>query len=251
MARLPRLSIPGSLHHVMQRGHNHEAIVKTDADRHMLLALVAEQAPQCHVGLHAYVLMDTQIHLLLTPATNDGISLMMQAVGRRYVRYFNDQHHRTGTLWDGRYRSTVVQAERHLISNMCFLDLMPVRAGAVTQPDLYPWSSHCSYVGQVQEKRLTPHPLYWSLGNTPFAREAAYEQLVHAGLSESQSKEIEASVLHGWALGDPAFVRSIQQQTSRRVSKSRPGRPPLRPLMEPGPVEQETSVHHINVSLNK
>lgn len=228
MARLPRLSIPGNLHHVMQRGNNHESIVRSDADRQVFLALLMEQAIQFRVALHAYVLMDTHVHLLLTPANHDGISLMMQAVGRRYVRYFNDLHHRSGTLWDGRYRSTVVQAERHLISNMCFLDLMPVRAGVVDQPHLYPWSSHCSYVGQVQDKRLTPHPVYWSLGNTPFAREAAYAQKVREGLSESQIKSIEAAVLHGWALGHVDFIAGIQQQTSRRVSKARPGRPPLR-----------------------
>jgi len=228
MARLPRLSIPGSLHHVMQRGNNQEAIVKTDADRQMLLALVAEQSLQFRVALHAYVLMDTHLHLLLTPATNDGISLMMQAVGRRYVRYFNDLHHRSGTLWDGRYRSTVVQAERHLISSMCFLDLMPVRAGRVAQPELYAWSSHRTYVGQVQDKHLVPHPVYWNLGNTPFAREIAYAERVREGLSETQTQTIEASVLHGWALGDPDFIAGIQKQTSRRVSKARPGRPSLR-----------------------
>ena len=228
MARLPRLSIPGNLHHVMQRGNNREAIVRSDADRQTLLALVTEQALQCRVALHAYVLMDTHLHLLLTPANNNGISLMMQAVGRQYVRYFNDLHRRSGTLWDGRYRSTVVQADRHLITNMCFLDLMPVRAGIVGQPHLYPWSSHCSYVGQVQEKRLTPHPVYWSLGNTPFAREAAYAERVREGLSETQVESIEAAVLHGWALGDMDFIAGLQQQTPRRVSKARPGRPPLR-----------------------
>lgn len=228
MARLPRLSIPGNLHHVMQRGNNREAIVRSDADRQTLLTLVTEQALQYRVALHAYVLMDTHLHLLLTPASNNGISLMMQAVGRRYVRYFNDLHRRSGTLWDGRYRSTVVQAERHLITNMCFLDLMPVRAGIVIHPHLYPWSSHCTYVGQVQDKRLTPHPVYWSLGNTPFAREAAYAERVREGLSETQVESIEAAVLHGWALGDMEFIAGLQQQTPRRVSKARPGRPPLR-----------------------
>lgn len=227
MARLPRLSIPGNLHHVMQRGNNHETIVRSDADRQILLEMVAEEALQFHVALHAYVLMDTHLHLLLTPVSVNGISLTMQAVGRRYVRYFNDLHHRSGTLWDGRYRSTVVQAERHLISNMCFLDLIPVREGVVGQPHLYAWSSHRNYVGQIQDKRLVPHPVYWSLGNTPFAREAAYAERVREGLSQSIAKDIEASVLHGWALGDPDFIAGIQQQTSRRVSKARPGRPTI------------------------
>jgi len=212
----------------MQRGNNQNAIVKTDADRQMLLTLMADQALQFRVALHAYVLMDAHLHLLLTPATNDGISLMMQAVGRRYVRYFNDLHRRSGTLWDGRYRSTVVQAERHLISDMCFLDLMPVREGVVSQPEQYAWSSHRIYVGQAQDKRLVPHPVYWNLGNTPFAREIAYAERVREGLSDAQIQAIETSVQHGWALGDPDFIAGIQKQTSRRVSKARPGRPPLR-----------------------
>ncbi|MDO8903252.1 transposase [Hydrogenophaga sp.] len=228
MARLPRLSIPGNLHHVMQRGNNQQAIVKTDADRSALLTMVGEQALHYRVALHAYVLMDTHFHLLLTPATPGGISLMMQAVGRRYVRYFNDLHHRSGTLWDGRYRSTVLQAERHLIAHMCFLDLMPVRAGVTAQPHLYPWSSHCHYVGQLTDKRLVPHPVYWSLGNTPFAREAAYADRVREGLTDAQAVEIASSVNHGWALGEPDFIDGLQQQTQRRVSKARPGRPPLR-----------------------
>lgn len=228
MARLPRLTIPGGLHHVVQRGNNQQPIVKTDADRRALLETLAEQARQCRVALHAYVLMDTRLHLLSTPETGEGVALMMQALGRRYVRYFNDLHHRSGTLWDGRYRSTLLQAEHHLLPSMCYLDLMPVRAGLVAQPHQYPWSSHRHYIGQAQDRNLLSHPVYWGLGNTPFAREAAYAARVSEGLTEQQCAEIEASAMHGWALGSADFMAGLQQQTKRRVSKARPGRPTLR-----------------------
>ena len=112
MARLPRLTVPGYPHHVIQRGNNRQRIFTDDADRQRLLALLAEYAAAFQVAVHAYVLMDNHFHLLLTPETVDGIPQMMQAVGRQYVRYFNDRHQRSGTLWEGRYRSTLIQTER-------------------------------------------------------------------------------------------------------------------------------------------
>ena len=108
---------------------------------------------------------------------------MMQAVGRRYVRYFNQRQARTGTLWEGRYRSTLIQAERYLLACMAYIDLNPVRAGMVAEPGDYPWSSHAHYVGLRNDRLVTPHPLYWELGNTPFARDAAYAELVRSGIS--------------------------------------------------------------------
>ena len=228
MARLPRLTLPGHLHHVIQRGNNRQPIVKTDADREVLLELVGEYAKKHQVAINAYVLMDNHVHLLLTPGTADGVPRMMQAIGRRYVRHFNARHGRTGTLWEGRYRSTLLQAERYLLPCMAYLDLNPVRAGLVTDPAQHVWSSHRHYVGQGSDRRITPHPAYWRLGNTPFAREAAYAELVRSGLSAAQLTVITNALLHGWALGEPDFMAALQAQTDRRVSKGKPGRPPLR-----------------------
>lgn len=226
MARLPRLTLPGHLHHVIQRGNNRQSIVLDDADRTALLDAVAENAKKYQVALHAYVLMDNHVHLLLTPGTADGVPRMMQAIGRRYVRHFNARHGRTGTLWEGRYRSTLLQAERYLLPCMVYLDLNPVRAGLVTDPAQHVWSSHRHYVGQGSDRRITPHPTYWRLGNTPFAREAAYAELVRSGLSAAQLTVITNALLHGWALGEPDFMAALQAQTDRRVSKGKPGRPP-------------------------
>lgn len=230
MARLPRLTVAGYPHHVIQRGNNRQAIVKTDADREVLLELLGENAKKHQVAINAYVLMDNHFHLLLTPETGEGVPLMMQAVGRRYVRYFNDLHQRTGTLWEGRYKSTLIQSDRYLLACMAYLDLNPVRAGIVGDPRQYVWSSHHHFVGQANDRRVTPHSLYWSLGNTPFAREAAYTELVRAGLAADEQHAITLATLRGWALGDAGFVEALQKQTPRRISKARAGRPTGRPL---------------------
>lgn len=226
MARLPRLTVAGYPHHVIQRGNNRQDIVRSDADREFLLELLGDNARKHQVALNAYVLMDNHFHLLLTPETAEGVPLMMQAVGRRYVRYFNDLYHRTGTLWEGRYKSTLVQTERYLLACMVYLDLNPVRAGLVGDPKNHPWSSHRHYVGQTPDRRITPPAVYWGLGNTPFAREAAYTELVHAGQSVAQQGAITDATLHGWALGDADFAAELQKRTPRRIARGRPGRPP-------------------------
>lgn len=225
MARLPRLTLPGYPHHIIQRGNNRQAIVASDADRQTLLDLLAENARKFGVAVHAYVLMDNHFHLLATPQTADGLPQMMQAVGRRYVRYFNDRQKRSGTLWEGRYRSTLIQTECYLLACMAYIDLNPVRAGMVAQARDYPWSSHGHYIGQRNDKLITPHALFWELGNTPFAREAAYAALVQSGIDPVQYTALTDSALSGWALGEPDFVADLQKKTPRRVTKSTAGRP--------------------------
>lgn len=225
MARLPRLTLPGYPHHVIQRGNNRQSIFATPQDHQILLDLLADSAKRFEVDVHAYVLMDNHFHLVLTPRTAEGLPLMMQAVGRRYVRYFNDAQGRTGTLWEGRYRSTVIDAEQYLLACMTYLDLNPVRAGGVVQAADYPWSSYGHYTGQRIDKLITPHPLFWELGNTPFAREAAYAERVQVGINLVQQAALTDAVLSGWALGNADFVESLQKKTTRRVSKAAPGRP--------------------------
>jgi putative transposase len=229
MARLPRLTLPGYPHHVIQRGNNRQSIFLSAADYPVMLGLLEENARKFGVALHAYVLMDNHFHLLATPTSDGGLPQMMQAVGRGYVRYFNDRHGRTGTLWEGRYRSTVLQADRYLLACMAYIDLNPVRAGLVKDARDYPWSSHGHYVGMRTDKLLTPHPLFWQLGNTPFAREAAYAELVRAGITPAQQAALTRSSLGGWALGSDEFVADLQKSTVRRVNKAQPGRPVSRP----------------------
>jgi len=225
MARLPRLTLPGYPHHIIQRGNNRQAIFASVADYQMLLDLLAENANKFGVAIHAYVLMSNHFHLLVTPQTTDGLPQMMQAVGRRYVRHFNDTQKRSGTLWEGRYKSTLIQTERYLLACMVYIDLNPVRAGLVAQARDYPWSSYGHYAGLRSDKLVSPHPLIWELGNTPFAREAAYAELVQTGINLTQQAELTDSTLTGWALGGPDFLADLQKRTQRRASKSTAGRP--------------------------
>ena len=227
MARLPRLTLAGHLHHVIQRGNNRQPIFADREDRETILALLADNAPKHGVAVHAYVLMDNHFHLLVTPGTAEGLPRLMQAIGRRYVQYFNRRHARTGTLWEGRYRSTLLQPERYLLPCMAYLDLNPVRSGEVAQAADYPWSSHAHWVGLRHDRLLTPHALYWALGNTPFAREAAYGALVQAGIGVHEQEALTASALSGWALGEPKFLQDLQGDTPRRVTRGRAGRPPI------------------------
>lgn len=226
MARLPRLTVPGYPHHIIQRGNNRQPIFADDADYETLLGMLEENSRKHAVAVHAYVLMSNHFHLLATPEASDGIPQLMQAVGRRYVRYFNQKQARTGTLWEGRYRSTLIQAERYLLACMVYIDLNPVRAGLVADPADYRWSSHNHYIGRTADRLITPHQIYWELGNTPFARDAAYLELVRAGITAQQQQALTDSALKGWALGEQDYVADLQRRTQRRVAIAKPGRPP-------------------------
>jgi putative transposase len=226
MARLARVSVPGYPYHVIQRGNNRQRIFMSDSDRETMRELLEENARRFDVVVHAFVLMDNHFHLLLTPNGDDSLPRMMQAVGRKYVRYFNDVHKRSGTLWEGRYKSALVQTDRYLLACMVYLDLNPVRAGLVTRPQDYPWSSYAHYVGIRSDRLITPHALVWDLGNTPFERESRYRELVQAGVSERQRAVLGQAVTNGWVVGDTEFVAGLQLNVERRLTRSSPGRPP-------------------------
>jgi len=225
MARLPRLTLAGYPHHIIQRGNNRQVIFADPQDFATMLALLAENAQKFAVAIHAYVLMNNHFHLLATPATAEALPLMMQAVGRSYVRYFNQRHGRSGTLWEGRYRSTLIETACYLLACMVYIHLNPVRARRVAQPGVWPWSSPPHYPGQRIDTLATPHALYWALGHTPFAREAAYAALVQAGIGNAEQVALTDAALRGWALGDADFVAELQKKSARRVTKAKPGRP--------------------------
>ena len=225
MARLPRLTLAGHPHHVIQRGNNRQPIFLSDDDRLHFLQLLAEYAEKFKVAVHAYVLMDNHIHLLATPASDDGLPQMMQALGRRYVRYFNDRHTRTGTLWEGRYRSTLIQTERYLLACMVYIDLNPVRAGIVAAAADFAWSSHRHYAGAAVDPLVSPHAQWWALGNTPYEREARYREAVAQGLPERERAALREATRHGWPLGDAGFLARLAQASGRRVTPGKAGRP--------------------------
>ena len=141
MARKPRFVLPGYPRHVVQRGNNRQACFFDESDYRKYLDSLAEAAHKYHCQVHAYVLMTNHVHLLVTPTTDEGISQMMQSVGRRYVRYFNGVYRRTGTLWEGRYKASLVQTDSYLLTCYRYIELNPVRAEMVPDPGDYPWSS--------------------------------------------------------------------------------------------------------------
>lgn len=226
MARQARLTVPGYAHHIIQRGNNRQAVVLDDEDRRRLLEGIQEHGAAAQVAVHAYVLMSNHLHLLVTPATAEGVPRLMQALGRSYVRHFNRRHERSGTLFEGRYRSTLIESERYLLACMAYIDLNPVRAGMVAGAADYPWSSYGHLVGLRVDPLISPHPLYWALGNTPFERERAYAQLVEAAQGSTVQAELAQGVHAGRALGDAAFIADLERRTKRRLQQARRGRPP-------------------------
>ena len=225
MARLKRLTIPDHPYHILQRGNNGQSIFAGPTDRQLLLNLLAEGAHQYRVAVHAYVLLDNHFHLLATPNSNESLSKMMQSVGRRYVRLFNNAQHRTGTLWEGRFRSSLLQADRYLLPCMAYIDLNPVRRGLVNDPQEYHWSSHAHYAGLRNDTIVTAPGLFWTLGNTPFERESNYRSFVNRGLPTDLQSRIAHAVVSGWPLGDGEFLGQLQAGTQRRLSMAKPGRP--------------------------
>ena len=170
MARLPRLFLPGQPIHAIQRGNNREPIFSAEEDYRYYLECLGKAAGEQGLAIHAYVLMTNHVHLLVTPDSEDSLSKAMQSVGRRYVQYFNHTYQRTGTLWEGRYKSTLIQSSRYLLTCMRYIELNPVRADMVGHPADYPWSSYCANAQGEENALLTPHALYRRLGPTPVAR---------------------------------------------------------------------------------
>jgi putative transposase len=225
MARLPRLVIPNQPHHIIQRGNDRQLIFRDAADHLFFLDRLREGSRQFKVAIHAYVLMSNHLHLLATPSDEQGLSKMMQWIGRHYVPYFNHKYERTGTLWQGRYRATVIDSERYLMMCSRYIELNPVRAGIAQTVGDYPWSSYQHHVGIKSDPIVTDHPLYWSLGNTPFDREAAYKKLIEQGVSEQDVRLLSEATLKGWPLGSDQFKLALERQTQRRVRPSKRGRP--------------------------
>jgi putative transposase len=177
--------------------------------------------------------MPNHVHLLVTPPDAVAVGHAMQAIGRRYVRWFNDRHARTGALFEGRYRSTVVEADRYLLACMRYIELNPVRAGIVQRPEQFPWSSYRHHVGLVADPDIADHPLYWSLGNTPFERQAAYMRLFEQEAGAGELDRIRAATHGGWALGERGFATEIAKRTKRRPLREEPAGPgpvPLSPI---------------------
>lgn len=225
MARLPRLVIPNQLHHLIAQGHNDQPVVLDDADCQAFLSWLREAARQSRVAIHAYVLLPSRLQLLATPADDKGLSSMMQSLGRLYVPYFNARYGRTGSLWEGRFRATVLDPAAYFVPCAHLIESQPVSAGLVSDVTAYPWSSHAHHIGHRKESWLTDHPAYWALGNTPFEREAAYQQISESPVSSLITEQIFVATRKAWALGSEAFCRRLAKLTVRRLAPASRGRP--------------------------
>lgn len=242
MARLPRLVVPQQPHHLIQRGNDRQVIFRDADDYTVFLKWLREAAKLYAVAIHAYVLMPNHVHLLVTPADMAGLGKMMQWVGRFYVPYFNRKYARAGTLWQGRFKATVIDSERYFMSCCRYIELNPVRAGMVADPGQYPWSSYAHHVGSKSDPFITGHPLYWALGNTPFEREAAYKELVEQGLADEEVRALSEATDKCWALGSADFMASLEKKASRRVRPARRGRPSKTEVGKNGAENQEILV---------
>jgi putative transposase len=218
MARLPRLYLPGCAHHVIQRGNNCEASFYGEEDYKAYLSFLKESALKEGVAIHAFVLMTNHVHLLLTPQSENGVSRMMQTQGRRYVRYFNHMHGRSGTLWEGRYKSTLVDSENYLLKVYRYIELNPVRANMVEHASEYPWSSYQGNAAGKEIALLTPHECYMTLGATAQERQASYRLLFRGLMPEQDLTEIRDATNRGWVLGEDRFKQQIEKATGRRAS---------------------------------
>ena len=225
MARLPRYFVPGMPLHLIQRGNNRQVIFAGDEDFAFFRGCLLDASRREGLAIHAYVFMTNHVHLLATPASDTSAGRTLQSVGRRYVQHFNHRYGRTGTLWEGRYKSTVVDAESYLRACSRYIELNPVRAGMVVHPRDYRWSSYRAHADGECDDLVTDHPLYLSMGSDAAARQAAYRQLFHAGLEEAQIANIREATNKGWALGNDRFREQIEALANRRASPRKPGRP--------------------------
>jgi len=217
MPRKPRFILPGQPHHVIIRGINREPIFYDDADYRCYLQRLKEALEKHKCDLHAYVLMANHVHLLLTPHLEECIGKAIQMLGRYYVQYFNTTYGRTGSLWEGRYKSALVDSEQYLLTCYRYIELNPVRAQMVMHPSEYPWSSYrCNGVGQVNPL-ITTHYKYDELGRTDEARQRGYRALFKEHISEKQLVEIRAATHKEWVLGSEYFKEKIAQELERQT----------------------------------
>lgn len=235
MARAPRIEAPGFPLHIVQRGNNRSACFFCDLDRRLYLKCLARAASLRRCDVHAYVLMSNHVHLLVTPRAQGATSRMLQDVGRRYVQIINKVHGRTGTLWEGRYKSSLVDTEGYLFTCHRYIELNPVRAGMVRSAEEYPWSSHRFYAQGRADSLITPHNLFLALGKDTMERVGAYRQIFEKSISAADLDRVRFAANKGCALGSEAFMSEMETRFGRGVRPPARGRPKKDCLVTPPP----------------
>lgn len=226
MPRLPRFNLVGVPQHITQRGNNRQACFFDEDDYLFYLDCLRDASARTGCDVHAYVLMTNHVHILTTPQREHAASRMLQSIGRRYVQYVNQRYQRTGTLWEGRYRASLVEAERYLLACYRYIELNPVRArGMADHPGDYRWSSYSANAHGTSDAWLVPHPAYQSIGQTSDDRRAAYRELFSKSLDPSLLQEIRESTRQGVVLGSDTFREQIAATLEQRTKPGRRGRP--------------------------
>lgn len=225
MARLPRFSPPGLPQHVIQRGNNRSMCFSDNRDFSAYAHWLKEYSVKFDVSIHAWVFMTNHVHLLVTPNKDGALSDMMQALGRRYVRHFNDRYSRTGTLWEGRFKSSLIQSKVYLLHCYRYIELNPVRAAMVADPAEYAWSSYQHNGLGIATALCTPHEEYRKLGRNLAERISAYRALVKAQFDDELLYQIRSAANKGLALGNDRFKDVVEIKYCRRVRPAKMGRP--------------------------
>ena len=225
MARLPRFFAKGYPLHIIQRGNNREPIFGAEPDYLFYLDCLQRAADEHALAIHAYVLMTNHVHLLMTPNQEESIAKVMQSVGRKYVRYINGVYRRSGTLWEGRYKSSVIQCDRYLLTCYRYIELNPLRAGMVENPGNYRWSSYrCNAHGRP-DRLVTLHPEYLKLGADDGQRQHAYRELFKHKIDDEQLHQIRDSLQQCRVLGNDRFRNEIETALAIKATPMKRGRP--------------------------
>jgi len=221
--------LPGVAVHVIQRGNNRGACFLSEDDRQFYLFHLSRMLPRAGCLLHAYCLMTNHVHLLLTAKELGGCALLMKSVGELYARYFNKTYERSGYLWEGRFKSCLVQSENYVLSCYRYVELNPVRAALARRADEYPWSSYCFNALGAASEHLKPHDEYLRLGRTPAERQAMYRELVAEVQGQDTLQEIRNATNGGYVLGSAPFRSAMARVLGRRVDRGSAGRPARQP----------------------
>jgi putative transposase len=225
MPRRPRIKLAGIPQHLVQRGVNREPCFFTDEDYQCYLHWLFKSAVDGQCEVHAYVLMTNHVHLLVTPSTSDGLAKLMQSVGRRYVQYVNRFYKRSGTLWEGRFKSSLVQTENYFLLCQRYIELNPVRACMVQDPSQYRWSSYRHHALGHIDTRLHPHAQYLALGRESESRQSTYRDLFRSALEEKAIDDIRLALQQGQAVGSEKFKEAMSVASGVRRTQSKRGRP--------------------------
>ena len=225
MPRSLRLILPGVAVHIIQRGNNRAACFRSDNDYLVYLAHLRQLSEKCECAVHAYCLMTNHVHLLVTPADAGAITTLMRDLGQRYVQYFNRRQDRTGTLWEGRFRSCIVQSALYVLGCYRYIELNPVRAGMVDHPTGYLWSSYAVNSGLRSDPLISHHTEYVALASDKERRQAAYRGLFEQRLEPGLQRAIRDATNGGYPLASEAFKRTVLEPQGYRIEPGQPGRP--------------------------